>query len=94
MFDQQKMMDEFIGASKTQWNLAMEMFANFQSQWEQTFNTMIEQGHLSQREGLKMMGEWLKRAKDAREEFKNKMDDNWKNLEDIMANFGNKKTGK
>jgi polyhydroxyalkanoate synthesis regulator phasin len=94
MFDHQKMMNEFVNASKTQWNLTMEMFTNFQSQWEQSFNTMIDHGHLNQREGLKMMGEWVKRAKEAREEFKKKMDDNWKNLEDIMNNASGKKTGK
>jgi polyhydroxyalkanoate synthesis regulator phasin len=92
MFDQQKIAQEVFNLSKNYWMTTMEMMSAFQDQNEKMWNTLLEQGVISQSEGRKMLQDWLIRAKQAREQFTKTMDDNWKKAESVFGS--SQKSGK
>lgn len=92
MFDQQKVMQEVFNLSKNYWLNTMEMVTTFQNQNEKMWNALIEQGLVSQQEAKKMVQEGLSRWKQARKQFQETMEDNWKKAESAFGAAS--KTGK
>lgn len=92
MFDQQKMFQELFNMSKNYWFNSLDMMTMFQEQNEKMWHTLLDQGLVTQQEGKKTVQEWLTRAKQARENFREATEDNLKKAETVFG--GTPKTGK
>jgi len=92
MFDGQEMIRDMFNLNKSYWLNTMEMMSAFQNQTGKMWDTLLEQGLVTQHEGKKMLQDWLNRTKQAQDQFTETMENNWKKAE---ATFGNiPKTGK
>ena len=92
MFDGQEMIRDMFNLNKSYWLNAMEMMSAYQNQTGKMWDTLLEQGLVTQHEGKKMLQDWLNRTKQAQDQFSETMKDNWKKAETIFG--ATPKTGK
>ena len=83
--DPKQMMKQMLDFNKTAVEKTFTAMAVMQDQTEKMFNLWLDQNKWYPEEGKKAMAEWVKTCKSGRDEFKSKIDDGYKKLEEYMA---------
>lgn len=81
MLDQFKLAQDAFNMSKDYWVKTMEMMSNFQDHYTEMWNTMMEQGLISQQKGQEMINEWTTRTRQAQQDFMRTVQENMKKAE-------------
>ena len=83
--DPKQMVKQMFDFNKTAVEKTFAAMSVMQDQTEKMFNLWLEQNKWYPEEGKKAMAEWVKNCKKGREEFKAKLDEGYKKLEEFFA---------
>jgi hypothetical protein len=83
--DPKQMMKQMFDFNKTAVEKTFTAMGVMQDQTEKMFNLWIDQNKWFPEEGKKALSEWVKTCKNGREEFKTKIDEGYKKMEEYLA---------
>ncbi len=83
--DPKQMIKQMFDFNKTAVDKTFAAMAVMQDQTEKMFNLWLDQNKWFPEEGKKAMADWVKTFKTSRDEFKAKMDEGYKKIEEYMA---------
>jgi polyhydroxyalkanoate synthesis regulator phasin len=83
--DPKQMIKQMFDFNKTAVDKTFAAMAVMQDQTEKMFNLWLDQNKWYPEEGKKAMSDWVKTFKTSRDEFKSKMDEGYKKIEEYMA---------
>jgi polyhydroxyalkanoate synthesis regulator phasin len=76
--------DELVGFMQSSFDTTMKTLGTMQDQGEKILNAMLDQGVVAQREGRKVLNEWISMAKKGREDYSKMMRDNLEKFSDFL----------
>ncbi|MGQ9536950.1 MAG: hypothetical protein ACUVT4_06945 [Actinomycetota bacterium] len=65
--------------------MTFDTLASFQDQMEKTWRTFLEQGGELQKEGERMLSEWLDNLRKGREELLRNLEDGLRRMEELLG---------
>ncbi len=83
--DPKQMMKQMFDFNKTAVEKSFTAMAVMQDQTEKMFNLWLDQNKMFPEEGKKAMVEWVKTCKKGRDEFKSKIDEGYKKVEEYLS---------
>jgi len=83
--DPKQMMKQMFDFNKTAVEKTFTAMAVMQDQTEKMFNLWIDQNKWFPEEGKKALAEWVKTCKSGRNEFKTKIDEGYKKLDEYLT---------
>lgn len=83
--DPKQMVKQMFDFNKTAVEKTFSAVTVMQDQTEKMFNLWLDQNKWFPEEGKKAMTEWVKTCKNGRDEFKAKIDEGYKKIEEYMA---------
>ncbi|HOK06038.1 MAG TPA: hypothetical protein PK836_08420 [Syntrophales bacterium] len=86
--DPKALMKQMLDFNKTAFEKTFNALVVMQDQSEKMFNLWMEQNKFFPEEGRKAMTDWIKSYKKGRDEFKAKMDEGYRRLEEFFAGTG------
>ena len=83
--DPRQMMKQMFDFNKTAVDKTFAALTVMQDQAEKMFNLWVDQNKWFPEDGKKAMAEWVKTCKKGRDEFKAKVDEGYKKIEEYFA---------
>jgi hypothetical protein len=83
--DPKQMMKQMFDFNKTAVEKTFTAMAVMQDQMEKMFNLWLDQNKWFPEEGKKTMTEWVKTCKKGRDEYKAKIDEGYKKVEEYLS---------
>ncbi|MCX7816039.1 MAG: hypothetical protein N2317_00825 [Syntrophales bacterium] len=85
--DPKNFMKQILEFNRLVFDRSFNFLVMTQDQGEKIFNTWMEQARFIPEEGKKAIAEWVKAYKSSRDEFKKRVDEAYKRLEDYFSSF-------
>ncbi|MCX7635277.1 MAG: hypothetical protein N2Z74_05980 [Syntrophales bacterium] len=83
--DPKAMMKQMLDMNKTAFEKTFGAIVIMQDQMEKMFNMWLDQNKFFPEEGRKAIAEWVKAYKKGRDEYKARMDEGYKKLEEFFG---------
>lgn len=83
--DQKDFFKQMVDFSKSAFDNTFNTMVSFQDQIEAIGNKILDQATWMPQEGKKAISEWVKMCKQARDDFKKAVDENYKKVEEFFA---------